>query len=190
MTFRSKLLLLGWFTLLVFPIPTILVMKYIQGLSLLSIFQINNFKIYYVLWGLFTGSLMAALIYKITRASVFKDIPLKVEEMIYNAGLKPMDAIFISFAAAFGEEILFRSGIQNYLGVIATSILFVAIHGYFSFKNPKISLYGLLVLPFILILGFGFVFYGLWFSIAAHFSYDLTLFLVIIIRRRYESESN
>ncbi len=110
--------------------------------------------------------------------------------MIYNAGLKPMDAIFISFAAAFGEEILFRSGIQNYLGVIATSILFVDIHGYFSFKNPKISLYGLLVLPFILILGFGFVFYGLWFSIAAHFSYDLTLFLVINIRRRYESESD
>ena len=42
------------------------------------------------------------------------------------------------------------------------------------------NLYGLLVLPFILILGYSFEIYGLWFVASAHFSYDLLLFLVLI----------
>jgi membrane protease YdiL (CAAX protease family) len=42
------------------------------------------------------------------------------------------------------------------------------------------NLYGLLVLPFILILGYSFETYGLWFVASAHFSYDLLLFLVLI----------
>lgn len=42
------------------------------------------------------------------------------------------------------------------------------------------NLYGLVVLPFILILGYSFETYGLWFVASAHFSYDLLLFLVLI----------
>ena len=62
------------------------------------------------------------------------------------------DALFISFCAGFGEEILFRTGMQHYLGILITSIFFVAIHGYLNPFNWRYSLYGLIVLPFILLL--------------------------------------
>jgi membrane protease YdiL (CAAX protease family) len=90
------------------------------------------------------------------------------------------DAIFLSFCAGFGEELLFRSGMQYYLGIIVTSLIFVAIHGYLNPKNWRYSLYGLLVLPFILLISLGFETFGLWFAIAAHFSYDAVLFIAML----------
>jgi len=184
MSLRANLRWLGVLTLLGVPLPSIVVLYFFEKQSLAQIFQSDNIQAINLLLGLATGILCAILIYWATRHPVFKNLPLKVEEMILEAGLKPVDAVFLSFAAGFGEELLFRTGVQYYLGVIPTSIVFVAIHGYFSIKNPKMSLYGLLVLPFILILGFGFIHFGLWFSIAAHFSYDLLLFLLIIYRSR------
>jgi hypothetical protein len=42
------------------------------------------------------------------------------------------------------------------------------------------SLYGMVILPFILLISWGFEHFGLWFSIAAHFAYDVVLFMSMI----------
>ncbi len=183
MPLRSKLLWMGLLTFVVFPLPAIAILRFMEGKSFSQILQLDHFHLLAILEGLLVGAVVGFIIYRITRLDVFNDIPLKVEEMIQQAHLKYIDILFLSLAAGFGEEILFRVGVQSYLGIIPTSIFFVAIHGYFSIRNPKMSLYGLLVLPFILILGYGYGTLGLWFSISAHFSYDLLLFMIILQKK-------
>ncbi len=98
--------------------------------------------------------------------------------------LSVFDAIFLSLCAGIGEELLFRGGMQFYLGPCLTSIIFVALHGYLNPFNWKQSLYGIVVLPLSFILGYGYEWYGLWFSIAVHFSYDLILFISFLFEEK------
>jgi membrane protease YdiL (CAAX protease family) len=177
---KKKIYQLGLITLFVFPIPTVLTQYFFENRTLLETLEISSFHIQDVFNGLITGLVYAILAFLVLQAPIFQKVPLKVDELVKQLKLNYWDAIFLSFCAGVGEELLFRSGIQFYFGVIITSILFVAIHGYFSLKNPYMSLYGLVVLPLSLILGFGFKQFGLWYSISTHFSYDLILFLTII----------
>ncbi len=181
MQFNKRLiLLLGLVTLLIFPLPTFYFLMYWENLSFYEIVELEKFQIIPIVYGIEFGIIYAFLATLLLKAPIFDRVPLKMEKMIRSLNLSIPEALFLSFCAGFGEELLFRSGVQYYLGIWPTSILFVAIHGYFSFRKPLISLYGLIVLPFILIISYGFDYFGLWFAIAAHFSYDSVLFLDII----------
>ena len=94
--------------------------------------------------------------------------------------LKVRHGLFLSFCAAVGEELLFRAGLQSFLGPFLCSIVFVALHGYLNPFNLRFSVYGLIVLPFILLISYGMEPFGLLFCIAAHFSYDAILFTFMI----------
>lgn len=94
--------------------------------------------------------------------------------------LKVHHGIFLSFCAAVGEELLFRAGIQPLFGPFITAILFVGLHGYLNPFNIRFSVYGLIVLPFILLISYGLAPFGLLFCIGAHFSYDAILFTFMI----------
>jgi membrane protease YdiL (CAAX protease family) len=130
--------------------------------------------------GLQFGFVYGILAMLLLQAPVFDKLPNRIDDIVRLMNLNVGDAIFLSFCAGFGEELLFRSGMQNYLGIIVTSLIFVAIHGYLNPKNWRYSLYGLLVLPFILLISLGFETFGLWFAISAHFSYDAVLFIAML----------
>jgi len=85
------------------------------------------------------------------------------------------EIIFISFCAGVGEEILFRMGVQHFLGVWPTAFLFVLLHGYFSFTDWRVTLYG--VFMTLVSAGFGFLFlrYGIVSAMFAHFLIDLII---------------
>lgn len=173
---RKKVLILAWITLLVFPLPVVLFFYYGEGQNLYEIFQVQKIKLIPIGYGLEFGIVYAFFASILLKSSVFSELPINLEKLISSMKIKRIDALFISFCAGFGEEILFRSGMQHYLGILITSIVFVAIHGYLNPFNWRYSLYGLIVLPFILLLSMGFEHFGLWFAIAAHFSYDAVLF--------------
>src|SRR5690554_7082925 len=97
--------------------------------------------------------------------------------MLKNLKLNWADIIFMSFCAGFGEEILFRAGLQTWFGPWLTSFIFIAVHGYFSPTSLKKNALGILLFPFILLLSFAYEIFGLWFCVAAHFSYDLLMFM-------------
>jgi membrane protease YdiL (CAAX protease family) len=177
---KKRIYLLGLMTLVVFPIPTFLGLYFFEGTYPLSVLQFETLTISNTFYGIFFGFIYAIAAMNILKNPVFKDIPLKIDQIIKELDLNYADAIVLSVCAGVGEELLFRSGIQFYLGIVPTSILFVAIHGYFSIKKIKTSLYGLVVLPFILLISIGFIKLGLWFSVFAHFSYDLVLFIGMI----------
>lgn len=177
---KKQLYFLGLVTLLVFPLPSYFMLHSLEGMRIMDFLQVNSFRTIPVSYGILFGIIYAFFASVLLKAEIFEKLPLRVDKIVKDLNIKYFDAIFLSLCAGVGEELLFRSGVQFYLGIIPTSIIFVAIHGYLSIKHIQMSLYGLVVLPFILLISMGFVHFGLWFSIAAHFSYDLTLFIAMI----------
>ena len=170
---------MGLVTLIVFPIPTFIALPWIEDITINSIFQWENFTVFNIGIGIELGVAYAFLALLFMQSPIFESMPNRVEKIVQDMRLNIIDCIFLSICAGVGEELLFRSGVQFYLGPLITAVLFVAIHGYLNPFNWKMSLYGLIVLPFILLISYGFITFGLWFAIAAHFAYDLVLFLVI-----------
>lgn len=175
---------MGWITLLVFPVPAFLILHYLESWSLLDFLQFSSFESIPIGYGIEIGIIYAFLAILVMRARIFEEAPLKVDELVQSMNLRYKDAFFLSICAGVGEELLFRVGVQFYIGPFLTSIVFVAIHGYLNPFNWRTSLYGLVVLPFAFILGYGYEHFGLWFSISAHFAYDAVLFILFIASTR------
>lgn len=177
---KRTIYLLGLITLILFPLPAFLALHYLFNITWFNFLHIDEISTIPILYGLEFGIIYAFLALLILKAPIFEKIPLRIDKLVKDLRLNYFDAFFLSLCAGIGEELLFRSGVQTFLGIWVTSILFVAIHGYLSLRKPKMSLYGLVVLPFIVLISYGYEHFGLWFSIAAHFSYDLVLFMVMI----------
>ena len=158
---KRLILFLGLVTLVIFPLPTFYFLMYWENMTLSEIVELEHFELIPILYGLEFGIIYAFFASLLLKAPIFERVPLKMEKMIRSLNLSIPEALFLSLCAGVGEELLFRSGVQFYLGIWPASIIFVAIHGYFSIKNPLISLYGLIVLPFILIIAYGFDYFGL-----------------------------
>src|SRR5690606_35984171 len=147
--------IMGLVTLLIFPIPTFIVLPWLEEISINSIFQWENFTAFNIVLGIELGVAYAIIAILLMQAPVFDSMPDRVEKIVREMNLSIFDCIFLSLCAGFGEELLFRSGVQYYLGPLLTSIIFVAIHGYLNPMNWNKSLYGLIVLPFILLISYG-----------------------------------
>jgi membrane protease YdiL (CAAX protease family) len=97
--------------------------------------------------------------------------------MVQSMRLTILDCIFLSICAGFGEEIVFRIALQQWLHPLLTAVIFVAVHGYLRPKNWNTTKYGLLVLLFSIGLGYAVDSEGLWFCIIAHSAYDFVIFI-------------
>lgn len=177
---KRNIYILGLITLLIFPLPAFLYWYWQEGITLKEFIRWDEILRPETVFGISIGIIYAFFALLFMGAPVFDKLPNRVEKMVKSLRLTIFDAVFLSICAGVGEELLFRAGVQPLLGVWTTSILFVAIHGYLNPFNWRMSLYGLLVLPFILLISYGFNAFGQWFSIGAHFSYDLILFLTIL----------
>jgi hypothetical protein len=176
MNLKRKVYLLGFVTLLLFPIPTFIYRTIWLHDSFSSILELNSIFGAHTLNGLAFGIMYAFVALFFLKKPLFQAELEKQQTIIHELNLNASDAFFLSVCAGVGEELLFRAGIQLWLGPILTSLFFIAVHGYYNPKNWRLSLYGLLLTPFILAVSYGYIHFGLWFSIAAHFSYDWVLF--------------
>ena len=176
---KNTIILLGLVTLLVFPAISLAVLWFFSSKNPIDLLELNSFHLDYISYGIFFGVAYAFLSLWLFNRPYFESEMNQHKRLISQLNLTLLDKTFLSFCAGFGEEILFRVGMQHYLGVWITSIFFIAIHGYLNPKKLRLAIYGLLLIPFILILGFSYAKFGLWSIIAAHFSYDLVLFLFI-----------
>ena len=177
---RNNIMILGLATLLIFPLIGYLLCQISGSVSLHDFLELDKIDPISIGYGLEFGIIYAFIAYLLMNASVFDNVSTRIDTLISSLKLKPWQGLFLSLCAGVGEELLFRAGIQPFLGVITTSILFIALHGYLNPLNWRFSLYGIIALPFILLLSFGYVHFGLYFAIAAHFSYDAVLFTFII----------
>lgn len=176
----NKALFLGLITLLGFPLLAYL-LTYGFLISFLEDFlALHTFRTIPVGYGLMFGFIYGMLALLFIQAPVFDKSNYTMERVVESLKLHAFGGIFLSFCAGFGEELFFRHYLQHHLGVWITSIVFIAIHGYLNPWNWRFSLYGLILLPFIVLLSFGYYEFGLWFAIASHFAYDAVLFLSLI----------
>jgi membrane protease YdiL (CAAX protease family) len=185
-----KIRLLGLVTLLLFPLPGFLHFQYFQKSDLFQFVALKQMQVIPIGFGLQVGFVFAFIAYLFMKSPFFDQLPNKVDRIIEHLPLTYLDGFFLSACAGIGEELLFRAGIQPLLGPLVTSVLFVALHGYLNPWNWKYSMYGFIVLPFILVISYGFIQFGLWFAISAHFSYDAVLFFFMIKEKKAKYRLN
>lgn len=126
-----------------------------------------------VVMGLITGFSARFIISR----DFMRSVRLKYARMFGNLNLSLPEVLFIAVCAGFGEELLFRGVIQPLLGIIITSVLFVAIHGYLNPKDWRVSVYGLFMSAVIFGFGLATDFFGIWSAIIAHTLVDVILLL-------------
>lgn len=98
-----------------------------------------------------------------------------VFKIIQKTKFSWFDRIQISLFAGVGEELLFRGAIQPLIGIWFTSFIFIAIHGYVSYKSFGHILFTVLLFALSMMLGFLFEFAGIVAAMAAHTMYDLLM---------------
>ena len=127
------------------------------------------------LYGCFSG----LICWLIIRSRLMEATRAKYVDRIKALGLNNIEIILVSICAGIGEEILFRGILQDYMGVVLTSIVFVGIHGYFTTKHWSIFLYGLAMTVIIVGIGFAYVEMGVIAPIVAHTIIDVILLYLI-----------
>lgn len=175
--------LLGWITLLIFPGIGLWLLWYFNDISVIEVLELDDIFTPKLLLGLEFGLFYGLIILGVSQLDIFKEMSSHQERLFKSLNLNWVDIIFMSFCAAFGEEILFRAGIQTWLGPWLTSFLFIAVHGYFNPTSLRKSMLGVILFPFILIISYSYETLGLWFCIAAHFSYDLLMFQGVLRKK-------
>jgi len=182
---RKRVLLFGWVTLLLFPIVGFL-LRYFTNTNWRHFFELEKISVIPLGYGFELGIAYGFLALLLMQAPIFETLPNRLDKMVAAMELKWCHGLFLSICAGVGEELLFRSGIQPFLGWALTSIGFVALHGYLNPRNWRFSLYGLIILPFIFLISRGFIVFGIWFCIAAHVAYDAVLFYALIDENKSE----
>ena len=160
------MILFGWITLLLFPVPGFYLQYYFNDTSIIEFIALDDFRIVPIVYGLQLGIVYGFLAYLFMKAPFFEKVPVKINKLFRDMKLTDLDGLFQSLCAGIGEELLFRQGIQPFIGVILTSVLFVALHGYLNPFNLRFSVYGLIVLPFIILISYGLDSFGMWFCIS------------------------
>lgn len=113
------------------------------------------------------------------------EVRIKYNALLGDLKLNSSEIIFISFCAGVGEEFLFRGTIQPLLGIIPTAVLFVALHGYLSFRDWRISVYGIYMTGVIAFLGWLTHEYGILSAVIAH-----TLIDIVLLRKMMKDEAD
>lgn len=114
------------------------------------------------------------------RLKATRQIVVLLEQSIDLSAMTFRHVILFSLLAAVPEELLFRGALQPEIGVLLASIIFGALHAltplYFLYATCAGLLLGLLAAAA----------HGvLWAAIAAHFTIDLVMFLLLLQRRNH-----
>lgn len=169
---KARVYLLGIVTLLMVPLAWLL-----QGMpSIGSFFRAGEIMHIWTLIGIEFGAVFAFLMLALTNTDDARDNFSDLIRTLQSMKLNLFDCIFLSLCAGFGEEFLFRIALQEWLHPLLTSVVFVAIHGYLRPRNWEVTKYGLVLLPFIVVLGYAVSEQGIGFCIGAHAAYDFVLF--------------
>lgn len=141
--------------------------------------------------GVITGLLSAAIIGSLVKRDYFSSVVDLFADISKEHGFKLKHWVIISFLAGICEEPLFRAMLQPsmsnwlnsaYAGLLLSSFLFIALHGYFSLSNSKMFIFGLCLFIISLMLGLLAMHIGMISAIVSHSVFDL--FIIIILKKR------
>lgn len=150
----------------------------------------DGIPIYYqLLFGAVGGLFIGVIAQWFVDRSFMQEVTSKYMEMIGPLALNRSEMLFISLSAGIGEELLFRGAVQPLIGIWPTAVLFIALHGYLSFKSWRISLYGLLMTGMIGLMGYATEYVGIWSAVAAHTVVDIYLLQGLVLPDHLKQKS-
>jgi membrane protease YdiL (CAAX protease family) len=128
-----------------------------------------------LLYGSIAGLIIAVIAQLLISSPLLSKVNTTYANLLGRFNLNWSEITFVSLCAGVGEELLFRGAIQPFMGIPLTSVLFVAIHGYLSPKNWRLSIYGIYMSIAIAVLGYFTVKFGLLAAIIGHTVIDIYL---------------
>jgi uncharacterized protein len=177
MASRSGLLLMSLASAVIYVSLALVIVRYFHDEPLVHLFSHGSGIAAQLLIGLVFGILAAAgigfVIWRTPISGILQDYA--IVDMVMGMRFTRFDRIQISFFAGTGEELLFRGAMQPVLGIWLTSLIFVAMHGYFKFRSPKHILFGAMMFALSVGLGLLYEWAGLIAAMTAHAVYDLVM---------------
>jgi len=184
---NRKILTLGLFTIIGFPLAGFVINYFLSSKSFWDIFISKQGIINELLLGIFLGILAGLFAWRIIKLKILQPVREKYQNVIGSLRMNIRTIIIVSICAGVGEEILFRGILQSYFGIWVTAAGFVAIHGYLHPLDWRISLYGTYMTLAIVVIGYLHQHYGLTSAMLAHTMIDIVLF--IKLTREYPSNT-
>ncbi|MGB0931354.1 MAG: CPBP family intramembrane glutamic endopeptidase [Chitinophagales bacterium] len=179
---RKAFVLLAILSLLVMSPIGLLLVVFLQEESISHLFFSSNFSwISQILIGTTYGIVGAATATSLLKISFFKPVKSFFGETFKGIQLSILDVLLISVCVGIGEELLFRAGIQPFLGVWITSVIFVLAHGmYLDPRRLPFFVVGLFMILLSSGLGYLFEYVSITSAIVAHVVYDAISLGVIL----------
>ena len=134
-----------------------------------------------ILVGIAYGIVSAITISALVELKFCEPIKHFFERLFVNIEVKWPDVLFASFSAGVGEELFFRAGIQPFLGIWLTSILFIAIHSYIKMTKAWLF-FGITMIVMSAGLGYLYEYVGLISAMSAHAAFDVMGFRSLLQR--------
>lgn len=173
---RELFMRMGLLTLLV-PLVIVAILYYFNATTFMIPVVIGKANVWIQLGaGVAGGFLLSGITWLMGKWKYLNDVnfDFTLRLGIFNFSLQ--EILFLSFCAGVGEEIVFRGMIQPWLGILTTSFMFIALHGYMSYSSwPKV-IFGLILFSVGTILGILGEYIGLLAAIVAHIIYDIIAF--------------
>ena len=135
--------------------------------------------------GSFAGIIIAIAAHMLIASPLLNAVNSSYARMLGRFRLTFSEILLISLCAGVGEEMLFRGAVQPFFGIPATSVLFVAIHGYLNPRDWRLSVYGVLMTVGIAWLGYLAETRGLLSAIIGHTIIDV--YLLVYLQRSAKS---
>jgi len=149
--------------------------------SFTELFQKGQSILLQLFWGVLFG-----VIFGLAGWAMFKNPQLKkvlddysIIKMVKEFDLSNFQIFHISLVAGITEEFLFRAAIQPLIGIWLTSLLFIGIHGYIKLRTPVHLLFTMFTFLLSMMLGYLFIYLGIFAAMAAHAVYDVIVLWVV-----------
>ena len=114
---NRKIITLGLFTIIVFPLAAFIINYIFSSESFWDIFISKQGILYETLLGLSIGILAGILAWVIIKLQILQPVREKYQGVIGSLKMNIGTIILVSICAGVGEEILFRGVLQSYFGV-------------------------------------------------------------------------
>ena len=174
---NKRIILLGLFTIAIFPLIGFIINYFFSSEPFWSIFFSKKGILLELLLGLCVGTVAGLFAWGIITTKLMQPVRDKYQGVIGSLKMNLTTIIIVSICAGVGEEILFRGILQSYFGIWLTAVFFVAIHGYLNPMDWRISLYGSYMTLAIALLGYLHQDFGLTSAMLAHTMIDIVLFI-------------
>ncbi len=173
---RELFMRMGLLTLLV-PLVIVAILYYFNATTFMIPVVIGKANVWIQVGaGIVGGFLLSGVTWLMGQWKYLDDVNFDYTLRLGIFNFSFQEILFLSFCAGVGEEIIFRGMIQPWLGILTTSFMFIALHGYMSYSSwPKV-IFGLILFAVGTLLGVLGEYVGLLAAIVAHIIYDIIAF--------------